>query len=392
MVTSCDNHGDDNQQAQLGRGADNYKDEEKSPEMTVKALLNNQSGVGERVLVTKDDNHHDGERDEERQEDQPQPRRRADPCKEQEDAGELSPSTPPQKKSMKKTTRSPHLPAKVIPRKLTPRTVKKTSKTSSILHPPSFTIGNLSSGEEDDKIGKVKQARMTIEEKLRKEKRDKMVEEVRKPILMTPGSKRGRQEDAEWNSPKETERESTPGLLGRSGRRKMTQTPMNNFLVHQTPAERVIIHEKKDIRRKSMDMSSSSASPTLKKRAGRAGRPRRVQEVTGTLPMSAGKVMLLSKYFEDDQDDKMMKMKPGSANNNGMYASKPKPAALKVPMGSTSLYPEMSLQSDNCSKPIGRETDDHVTAKWLHRPMGSDAVTQHGTEGGGSHIGTAMAD
>ena len=75
-----------------------------------------------------------------------------------------------------------------------------------------------------------------------------------------------------------------------------------------------------------------------------------------------------------------------------MYASKPKPAALEEPMGSTSIYPEMSLQSDNWAKPIGRLTDDHVTAKWLRQPMGGDAVTQHGTEGGGSHIGTTMAE
>ena len=160
----------------------------------------------------------------------------------------------------------------------------------------------------------------------------------------------------------------------------------------QTPAERVIIQEEKQKMRKKVDMSSSSASPALKKRAGRAGRPRRVQEGTGTLSMSAGKVMMLSKYFEDGQDDKMMKLKPGSANNNGLYDNKPKPTALQVPMGSTSSYPEMSLQSDNCAKPIGRETDDHVTAKWLHRPMGSDAVTQHGTEGGGSHFGTSLED
>jgi hypothetical protein len=172
----------------------------------------------------------------------------------------------------------------------------------------------------------------------------------------------------------------------------MTQTPINNFLVRQTPAERSIIQEKKQIKRIEKDMSSSSASPTLKKPVGRAGRMRRVQEVTRTRPMSAGKVKLLSRYFEDDQEATMMKMKPGCDNNNGMSDSKPEPAALEVPMGSTSINPEMSLQSDNWAKPIGRLTDDHVTAKWLRQPMGGDAVTQHGTEGGGSHIGTSMAD
>ena len=42
---------------------------------------------------------------------------------------------------------------------------------------------------------------MQIEERLRKEKRDRMLEELRKPIILTPGSKRGRKEDEEWEQP-----------------------------------------------------------------------------------------------------------------------------------------------------------------------------------------------
>ena len=140
-------------------------------------------------------------------------------------------------------------------------------------------------------------------------------------------------------------------------------------------------------------MSSSSASPVLKKPVGRAERIRKVQEVTRTRPMTAGKVKLLSRYFEDEnQEVTMMKKRPGCDNNNGLSDGKPESEALDVPLGSTSLNPEMLLQSDNWAKPMGRLPDDHVTAKLLRQSMGGDAVTQHGTEGGGSHIGTTMAE
>ena len=42
---------------QPGTGAENCIDGEKSPEKTIKALLNNQSRVREGVLVTDCDNH-----------------------------------------------------------------------------------------------------------------------------------------------------------------------------------------------------------------------------------------------------------------------------------------------------------------------------------------------
>ena len=98
----------------------------------------------------------------------------------------------------------------------------------------------------------------------------------------------------------------------------MTQTPINSFLVTQTPEERKIILEKKT-KKLFMDMSSSSASPKLKRAAGRAIKIRKTQEVTRKLPMSAGKVSLLSKYFEtEEQSTSMMKNQPGSNNNSCM--------------------------------------------------------------------------
>ena len=64
----------------------------------------------------------------------------------------------------------------------------------------SFNLGGFSKVE-DAEMSKVKTAKMTIEERVRKEKREKMMEEIRKPIILTPGSKRGRQEEEEWDQP-----------------------------------------------------------------------------------------------------------------------------------------------------------------------------------------------
>ena len=47
----------------------------------------------------------------------------------------------------------------------------------------------MDSNEEDEKLDKVRHARMTIEEKIRREKRAKIMDDIRKPIILTPGSK-----------------------------------------------------------------------------------------------------------------------------------------------------------------------------------------------------------
>ena len=85
----------------------------------------------------------------------------------------------------------------------------------------------------------------------------------------------------------------------------MTQTPIQSFLVTQTPEERKIILEKKAKIMKIpiafdtfTDMSSSSASPKLKRAAGRNIKIKKTKEVSRKLPLSAGKVSLLSQYFE----------------------------------------------------------------------------------------------
>ena len=66
-----------------------------------------------------------------------------------------------------------------------------------------------------------------------------------------------------------------------------------------------------------MDMSSYSASPQLKRAARKTTRIQKTQEVSRRLPMSAGKVNLLSKYFEDkDKTSKKKNKQPRYRNNN----------------------------------------------------------------------------
>ena len=56
-------------------------------------------------------------------------------------------------------------------------------------------------------------------------------------------------------------------------------------------------------------------------------------------------------------------------------------------MGSTSLSPEMSLQSDNSGQPMRRLHLGQVTPELLRQPMGADIAKQHGTEEGDSLVG-----
>ena len=81
----------------------------------------------------------------------------------------------------KKITRSPHLPTakKNIqpPHKKSP--AKK--KTPAMNTSPATKI-------QEGNGSKVKMARMKIEEKIRKEKRAKLIDQIRKPLLNTPGT------------------------------------------------------------------------------------------------------------------------------------------------------------------------------------------------------------
>ena len=55
-------------------------------------------------------------------------------------------------------------------------------------------------------------AKMRLEERIRKEKREMKLAEVRKPLLATPTGKRVRQNEGEWRTDRESQeaRETVP--------------------------------------------------------------------------------------------------------------------------------------------------------------------------------------
>ena len=137
----------------------------------------------------------------------------------------------------------------------------------------------------------------------------------------------------------------------------MSQTPIQSFLVTQTPEERKNILKKIQKPRaaatKATEMSSSAASPKLKRAARKTNKIQRVPEVTRGLKMSAGKVTLLSKLFETAaKADKMTYKQPGYYNNNTVSTE----PALGPNTGITAMCgtphcPEMSFQSGNTLQP-----------------------------------------
>ena len=111
----------------------------------------------------------------------------------------------------KKITRSPHLPPakKNIPPPHKKSPAKK--KTPAMNTSPATKI-------QEGNGSKVKMARMKIEEKIRKEKRAKLIDQIRKPLLNTPGtpgSKRARNAEEVWEESQDDQAE-LPGLPAKS--------------------------------------------------------------------------------------------------------------------------------------------------------------------------------
>ena len=83
-----------------------------------------------------------------------------------------------------------------IPKKTSPTIGASTRKmTPAKVMPAKFTIGAARPGSKVAvamKRGSVMEAKMKLEDKIRKEKREKKIEEVRKPLLATPTRKRER--------------------------------------------------------------------------------------------------------------------------------------------------------------------------------------------------------
>ena len=119
-----------------------------------------------------------------------------------------------------------------VTRMKTPAATKKTKPYAVSQTAPKFTIGAAKPGSDQVmKQGPVQEARARLEEQLRKEKREQRVEELRKPVLTTPTSKRERKEEGAWQ-PVHGQEEvvvATPATP-----RSMRQTAMGPYLVHQS--------------------------------------------------------------------------------------------------------------------------------------------------------------
>ena len=147
--------------------------------------------------------------------------------------------------------------------------------------PAKFTIGAAraeSKGDYAMKRGTVMEAKKKLEDKIRKEKREKKIEEVRKPLLATPTRKRERSDESDWQHSKEPE-DVRKTVTGTPMTPKMlTQTAIGSFLVHQTVEERRKIFKSSCKENKVPDMSASPALKSRKRtKSGRKVMPRRCQ-------------------------------------------------------------------------------------------------------------------
>jgi hypothetical protein len=256
-----------------------------------------------------------------------------------------------------------------------------------------FSLGT-DSGDEEEKVGRVKKAKMSIEEKLRKEKRAKIMEDIRKPIILTPGSKRGRNIQEEWEQLQPCGgAESTPGQATPARRgQKMSQTPIRSFLVSETAEERK--NKMKRVQKpgataaRATDRSSSVASPNLKRAIKKTEKIKRVPEVTRGIKMSAGKVTLISKMFETASKAPNMTHKQPEQHNHNTVCVMPE-FRLETSISavcSAPSYPEMSSQSGMTAQPIGKQISGHVTPDVAQEPIRDEKQTGPDHVGDDSHL------
>ena len=174
-------------------------------------------------------------------------------------------------------------------------------------------------------------AKMEIEERMKRQQRDKKMEEARKRIVETPNKKRGRQDAGGWavQTVQPAVAALSPGSGARTptGAQKMLQTPMQTFLVHQSVEDR-----RKSIARRmrtrtpstrneaDQKMSASSASPALKMGRGRKTGARMTSENDRNIRPN---VLSMKKFFDDKAKlTQSLQNGDGQDNNNAVSANK----------------------------------------------------------------------
>ena len=172
----------------------------------------------------------------------------------------------------------------------------------------------------------------------------------------------------------------------------MSPTPIQSFLVSQTAEERKSqmrsVQKPRTTATGATEMSSSAASPKLKRATKKTHKIKRVPEVTRGLRMSEGKVTLISKLFETSSKAANMTHKqPEQHNHNTVYVL----PALGPNTGisavcSTPPYPEMSSQSGRTAQPIGEQISGHVTPDVAPEPIRDEKQTGPDHVGDDSHL------
>ena len=171
-------------------------------------------------------------------------------------------------------------------------------------------------------MGKVLQAKMTIEEKMKKEMRDRKLEEVRRRVIQTPKTKRDRREDGIWD-----ETNTQPGMTSDSNSRsqegsrsnRKLQTPLTSFLIPQTLAERRASIQKRSSQfQKEADirMSSSFGSPALRRSRGMMTGVRKAVEDKEKDVKKAGKVNTIRNFFEKQARTSPTQLEEQASYNN----------------------------------------------------------------------------
>ena len=104
-----------------------------------------------------------------------------------------------------------------------------------------------------------------MEDKTRKERRDSLMEEIRKPLVSTPKRKRERREEGEWQTENETEESRRAVPCTPKTQKKSSQSGIGSFLVPLNVEQRKKILESGSSSNK-RKISDMSASPKLKPR------------------------------------------------------------------------------------------------------------------------------
>ena len=161
-------------------------------------------------------------------------------------------------------------------------------------------------GEERGAVN-VKEAKMKLEDRISKERREMQVDMIRKPLLATPNQKRSRADDGEWD----TIPPSPRNIVTPTTSRKI-QTPINVFLINQTLEERrqELLKNSANRPTKAKDISASPALKKCKKKKLQATRktkdgdrslqqkPNIVSTIAGSLRRARSTQLCLALYPE----------------------------------------------------------------------------------------------